>query len=223
MVKLTDNAFLFSCEGRINRVKYWYASFASIASGLVFLTILALAIAGIFGAGVKSVHIMVFDIFGDPPSLPFGATFGAAEPGSTATLVSLLFYLAGTPVFIFSMWFLAATTIKRLHDRDRSGWWMPIFFVVPALFGKLSDKLGGSSVAVFLAWIAVALSLWGIVELYFLKGTRGPNRFGPDPLAPVDTEPPLDTRPPWDQQSQIEFVPHKASSLASSHVMRGHD
>jgi uncharacterized membrane protein YhaH (DUF805 family) len=27
--------------------------------------------------------------------------------------------------------------------------------------------------------------IWGLVELGFLRGTLGPNRFGPDPLAPA--------------------------------------
>jgi uncharacterized membrane protein YhaH (DUF805 family) len=28
----------------------------------------------------------------------------------------------------------------------------------------------------------LALAVWGIVELGFLRGTAGPNQFGPDPL-----------------------------------------
>ena len=36
--------------------------------------------------------------------------------------------------------------------------------------------------------VVVAMSLlgtWIFIELYFLMGTDGPNRFGPDPLATV--------------------------------------
>ena len=40
--------------------------------------------------------------------------------------------------------------------------------------------------------------------MYFLKGSRKTNRFGPDPLQPVDT------RPRWDQNREIELVPHSA-------------
>jgi uncharacterized membrane protein YhaH (DUF805 family) len=29
---------------------------------------------------------------------------------------------------------------------------------------------------------AFVVSIWGLVELGFLRGTSGPNRFGPDPL-----------------------------------------
>jgi len=48
--------------------------------------------------------------------------------------------------------------IKRWHDRDKSGWWVLI---------NLIPILGG---------------FWSLVECGFLRGTQGPNRFGPDPL-----------------------------------------
>jgi uncharacterized membrane protein YhaH (DUF805 family) len=45
--------------------------------------------------------------------------------------------------------------IKRFHDRDKSGWW------------------------VLIALIPIIGALWILIELGFLKGTPGPNRFGP--------------------------------------------
>jgi len=45
--------------------------------------------------------------------------------------------------------------IKRFHDRDKSGWW------------------------VLIGLIPIIGALWLLVELGFLKGTDGPNRFGP--------------------------------------------
>ncbi|MBX3567707.1 MAG: DUF805 domain-containing protein [Rhizobiaceae bacterium] len=48
---------------------------------------------------------------------------------------------------------------KRWHDRDKSGWWT-LIVLVPIIGG-----------------------IWLLVELGILQGTRGPNRFGPDPLA----------------------------------------
>lgn len=55
-------------------------------------------------------------------------------------------------------WPAIAITAKRWHDRDRSGWW------------------------VLINAIPVAGSLWTIVQCGLLRGTTGPNRFGPDPL-----------------------------------------
>ena len=218
---LTSNEFLFSFEGRINRVKYWYALFASLISCLVFLAVLAFAIGGTFGAGVKSVDIGLFDIFSNPLSFPFGASFNNAGPTSTATLIPLLFYAGGTPIFVVSMWFLAATTIKRLHDRNKSGWWIVPFFIVSNLLSKIGDRLGDSNVAVFLVLIAFVLNLWAVAELLFLKGTSGPNRFGPDPLAPRDTRAHAASR--WDQHSELEFPVPGAGPWPGPHVKRGHD
>jgi uncharacterized membrane protein YhaH (DUF805 family) len=50
-----------------------------------------------------------------------------------------------------------ALAIRRLHDLDRTGWW--IFLAAIPLIG------------------AIILLIW-----YCTKGTDGPNRFGPDPL-----------------------------------------
>lgn len=36
--------------------------------------------------------------------------------------------------------------------------------------------------AAAVALAALALSLWGGIEIGFLKGARGPNRFGPAPV-----------------------------------------
>jgi uncharacterized membrane protein YhaH (DUF805 family) len=48
--------------------------------------------------------------------------------------------------------------IKRWHDRNRSAWWF------------------------FIAFVPVLGWLWFLIECGFLKGTKGENRFGPDPL-----------------------------------------
>jgi uncharacterized membrane protein YhaH (DUF805 family) len=69
----------------------------------------------------------------------------------------------GYPVFgllwaLATLWPGLAVGIKRCHDRDRSGWFLLV---------GLIPVLGG---------------LWLLVELGFLRGTAGPNRFGPDPL-----------------------------------------
>ena len=66
----------------------------------------------------------------------------------------LLFELAALPLWI---WTTIAMQIKRWHDRDKSGVWMFVGFIP------------------FIGWA------WTLVELMFLQGTIGPNRFGPDP------------------------------------------
>jgi uncharacterized membrane protein YhaH (DUF805 family) len=102
------------------------------------------------------------------------------------------------------MWFLTASTIKRLHDRNKSGWWIVPFFIAPGLLDRLSDWIDDPTAALVVSAIAFGLTFWCIVEMLFRRGTRGPNRFGPDPLAPRNA------RPDWDQQSELESVPYRS-------------
>ena len=219
MGKLTDNQFLFGFEGRINRAKYWYALFASMTFCLVFMAVAAFVIGGIFGASVKSVDVELLGVFSSPPTLPFSADFANAAP-ETSALVTRIFYIAATPIAVIGIWFLAATTIKRLHDRDKSGWWILVFLIAPALLGNIVDRIDDESyvataLALSLAYAAFSLKAWGIVELLFLRGTHEPNQFGPDPLAPIDT------KPRRDQESELTFVPPSAGPPPGPHVMRG--
>jgi uncharacterized membrane protein YhaH (DUF805 family) len=57
------------------------------------------------------------------------------------------------------VWPAIAVSVKRWHDRDKSGWWV-LINLVPVI-----------------GW------LWALVENGLLRGTPGPNRFGADPLA----------------------------------------
>ena len=68
---------------------------------------------------------------------------------------STAYYIAS----VLAIWPFLAISIKRWHDRDKSGWWVLIAFIP------------------IIGWI------WTIVELGFLPGTDGPNQYGDDPLA----------------------------------------
>jgi Protein of unknown function (DUF805) len=93
------------------------------------------------------------------------------------------------PLIAVSTWIYAATTIKRLHDRNRSGWWIIAFGVVPILLPDVAGRLGNSYAVFFIGLIAFVLSIWSFVETFCPRGTHGPNRFGPDPLPKVQTRP----------------------------------
>ncbi len=72
--------------------------------------------------------------------------------------------------------------IKRLHDRDKSGWWLALFYGLPLVLGYIADttEIGLE----FLTSLAsAAIAVWAFIELGCLNGTPGPNRFGPDPLS----------------------------------------
>jgi uncharacterized membrane protein YhaH (DUF805 family) len=199
-----ENDLLFSFEGRINRAQYWYALYVGIIhclSRLVFLVFLVFVLNAIFGTSVKSVHLNIYDIFNNPPLFPFRVSFGGSGP---AWLVSLLFHAVAIPNLVFAIRFLAATAVKRLHDRNKSGWWIVPFFIAPILLSKVGDWLGDSYPADYLMLVLIALSLWGFVEILCLRGTSGPNRFGPDPLAPVNRS--SRAAPNWEQLRELESV-----------------
>ncbi len=219
----TRDEFLFSFEGRINRAKYWFALYAGMVTCLVrlaFLGFLVFALDAIFGTSVKSVHLNIYDIFNDPPLFPLRVSFGDSGP---AWLVSLLFYAGVTPIIVAAIRLLAATAVRRLHDRNKSGWWTVPFFIAPVLLGKVGDWLGDSYPADFLRLVLIALSIWGFVEIRCLRGTRGPNRFGPDPhpQAPVNRSP--RAAPNWEQLRELESVRRGAGPSPGEHVKRGYD
>src|SRR5262249_47364272 len=68
--------------------------------------------------------------------------------------------------------------IKRLHDRDKSGGVVLLFYVAPSIFEGIENSTG-----LFIpGLIGFGISIWGFVELGFLRGTTGQNSYGPDPL-----------------------------------------
>ncbi len=138
-------SFLFSFEGRINRAKYWLVALVFLIGGEFIL--------------MKSLFVLADNL-------------SDADPATIATLLPILFYAITYPLFAVSMWIYAATTIKRLHDRNKSGWWIVPFFIAPILLGKVGDWLGDSYPADFLMLVMIALSLWGFVEMLCLRGTR---------------------------------------------------
>jgi uncharacterized membrane protein YhaH (DUF805 family) len=95
----------------------------------------------------------------------FAAIFGgAAMSGDPERMAAAMGPIASVVLFIFfvvAFWISIAVAVKRYQDRNKSGWWVLIVFV---------PIIGG---------------LWYLIECGFLRGTAGPNDYGPDPLAAV--------------------------------------
>jgi uncharacterized membrane protein YhaH (DUF805 family) len=88
--------------------------------------------------------------------------------------------------------------IKRLHDRNKSGWTVLLFTVAPMILFAAGFVIGTMStgsdfVATALWLVAFTIGIWGFVELGCLRGTIGQNKYGPDPLAPEVLTPPVRT------------------------------
>ena len=112
--------------------------------------------------------------------------------GGIALIVYLLYFLWALISFIPGL----AVTIRRLHDTDRSGWWVMLYWGPYLLFIVAGSVLGAGAqmggeptegaamtggligVVAGLAWLVGCLVL---LVFMFLEGTPGPNRYGPDP------------------------------------------
>lgn len=109
-----------------------------------------------------------------------GFAFGGAAlmTGDMSALgIALLVLLIA---YIPLLWIGLAIGAKRLHDRNKSAWWLVLFWLVPAILQGAGDRTEGLGLVLMLAGFAI--SIWGLVEMGFLRGTVGPNRYGPDPL-----------------------------------------
>ena len=66
-------------------------------------------------------------------------------------------------------WPTTAVCVKRLHDLNLSGWWMLSVLAVPFISGTIHVSV-------------VIIALLPVAALSLIPGSRGDNRFGPDPL-----------------------------------------
>jgi uncharacterized membrane protein YhaH (DUF805 family) len=153
---------LFSFSGRINRAKYWLT--------VLFWTVVAIVVFGVVATMLAKDIIAL----GSEPS---GAEILRVIFGYGIGLV-LVFLLVLVPMMISSF----AIGVKRLHDRDQSGWWIVLFYFGPGVASAIAQSSASGGVSLVLSLVSFAISIWAIVVLGFLRGTRGPNRYGPDPL-----------------------------------------
>jgi uncharacterized membrane protein YhaH (DUF805 family) len=84
-----------------------------------------------------------------------------------------------------------AVAFRRLHDINRSGWWALVFWVPWIGSSVWVDTIGADGIngTGWVRWSSVVISISFLIGIIFfivvgcIKGTDGPNRFGPDPLA----------------------------------------
>jgi len=104
----------------------------------------------------------------------------------------LMVALTSDFIWLFSLWPLVAVGSKRLHDRNKNGWWLLAFWLLPfALFvGGFSivffddpktGRSGDFSTGSILIFASLPPAIWGIVELGIQPGAKGPNLYGAGP------------------------------------------
>jgi uncharacterized membrane protein YhaH (DUF805 family) len=86
------------------------------------------------------------------------AVFAAMHGGGGAAMGGGA--LIGSLVYLALLWPGLANSVKRCHDRNKSGWWL---------------------IAYWLACLTVIGILWPLIELGFMDGTPGPNKYGASP------------------------------------------
>jgi uncharacterized membrane protein YhaH (DUF805 family) len=123
---------LFGFSGRIGRLQWWLAQ----AVAIPVIIIVSLGIVGAFAHAAPS-----------NDSETWGA-FGNAGPSILVIVIA---------VFVLLVWINIASTVKRFHDRGKSGYWCLIVLV---------PYIG---------------AIWQLVECGFLAGSRGNNNYGPPP------------------------------------------
>ena len=137
-------------SGRSRRMEYWIFQLLNF---LVMLFAGALILSGI--------------PWGDFSDSNLGSVAAAdAQPGALLWVGIALLCLWALAVMIPAI----AVTVRRLHDRDMSGWWYLGFI----LLGMIP----------LVGWIASI----ALLVILCLPGTSGSNRFGPDPLDPYQAE-----------------------------------
>lgn len=102
--------------------------------------------------------------------------------------------------YVYLLWAQFMVSIRRLHDKNRSGWWLIlniVLMVIGSVFlsavifldGLQGGYHDGDTISTILMGIGIIFFLAAFVIGIFIfvmmvtAGTVGPNRFGPDPLA----------------------------------------
>jgi uncharacterized membrane protein YhaH (DUF805 family) len=128
------------------------------------------------------------------PSAGFVGAFGVVG-------IILLLFWAG--LLIPSI----AVQVRRLHDTNRSGWWLGGFYLAYAvylvlIFGIVGAGMGAAMSGapdpsqtlgpMFAVTMVVGLGMFVymivLIVFYAQPGTSGDNRYGPDPYAPGNLE-----------------------------------
>lgn len=139
----------FDFSGRSRRMEYWMF--------VLFTTVVAMVLVG----------PVVFDIMAASVADPMAADPDPFASAGTFSIVGMSLY----GLFILAALIPGiAVAVRRLHDRDLSGWWYLGFIV-----------------ASMIPLVGIVASIAFIVVM-FLPGTEGPNRFGPDPKDPHSAE-----------------------------------
>lgn len=81
---------------------------------------------------------------------------------------------------LIMLWVTFTAAVKRLHDREKSAWYLILLIIISAVIayvGIISGEIGRLASLILLSFV----NIWLFIELFFLEGTWGSNKYGPDP------------------------------------------
>ncbi len=152
-------------DGRLNRQAWWI--------GVIVLIIVGFVVAWILGMILGTSNI--------------GALINA-DGTINQDAVNSLTTKAGWQGLIVSVLFAypqLALNMKRRHDRNNNGYdaiALAAISIIWQLLTALGLTLSMGFLTPVIGVIILVLAIWLLVQCGFLKGTAGPNSYGPDPL-----------------------------------------
>lgn len=181
-------SLLFGFKGRINRVQYWLGSLGA-GFGVILLLVVLLVIGGM-------------------PNPAASKEQQAAQALATIGLMVI-------PALLLASWCGLALQWKRFHDRGRSGAWvflpmLPSFMMVSSVFGAIATGAHPAAIAqaaqpwATILWI---IQLGMLIDLGFLPGKEGPNKYGDPPGGGVSGGAPSPAIPGKAQPAKLQPAP----------------
>jgi uncharacterized membrane protein YhaH (DUF805 family) len=168
-------------DGRLNRQPFWIGAIILAVVGFIVQWIL---VAIIGGNGVLDVQGLIASGKTTQDIAPM--LVDLARKSAIAQLIT----------FVILAYPAAAISIKRRHDRGNAGWdiwvYLALAFIVSLVqvlgLGMTTTEIQGMIIPTptplftVLGIIAGILAIYLLVVCGFLRGTAGPNNYGPDPL-----------------------------------------
>ena len=99
---------------------------------------------------------------------------------SASTVAATVALIVSIPTVVSGL----AIGFKRLHDRNKSGWSLVLFYLVPLVVVTWANLVEAGMFQNALSLVGFLFLIWAFVALGCRRGSIGGNSYGPDPVAP---------------------------------------
>jgi len=158
-------------SGRSRRMEFWMWQLFQL---IVYIGVVIISM--LLGGGAM--------MGGDPTAM--------MAAGGGIVIIMMIYMLYCLAVIVPSI----AVAVRRLHDTDRSGWWIlaplgPYLLAFVLAMGAATSAgpnagaaMGVIGIIALVCMLAALVLAIVLLVFYFLEGTKGPNQYGPDPKGP---------------------------------------